>query len=617
MGTVYAGQLKAPEPWADNGAVSIRARLLLTTLCVAVVATLAGVLLIQKHLAATAKQRAADAVAAKVLLIEMTLAEEAGRVDRAVDVLAAGPAAHDLARRAVRSDVRLFSELQMARALAAVTVLQLLDGRGDVLLRVGDPVHCDAVMSHPLIGSKLQRGVGSWWILAEDRPARVALAPITEGDRRLGLVLASQPLPPVDLLSTHVGADLALLHGDELLDHSLPPEATEALAALLGTPSALQRRVAVAGHRYNVQDIELGAGLDRDPLRLVVLDGAEGAAFLTGSILGRLVGVGIAALVAAWLALYLVSRSITHPLRRLEAFARRAAAGQPRPVERHSSAPEIAVVEDALNDWLRQEARNRTLHEGKIRDARDREIDRWIQGSTTPDDPGFDDHDLAVGSWRGDEAGGDLCALLPAPNGSLWVAVGTVSTRGLRAGMLTTLLTGALETAVQIAPGSPPSVVLRALDGVLTRYTARVGWEDLFAGLRLVRLAPDGGMSFAGAQNPMWLARADSSGCTIHDWTGVWIGLQTEHDDPDGKLMLGPGDTLLLATPGLAAAQNEAGRFLGSDGIVAILDESRGQPARVIRDRIMTRWTEWICEPGADATAVVIRRRTGAPATTP
>ncbi len=598
--------------------MSIRARLLLTALFVTVVATAAGTLLVHEHLSAAARQRSADTVAAKVALVEAALTEETARGERAASAYAGGATTLDLNRRGVSSDIEVWSELQLARDLADVDELQVLDGRGDVLLRVGDPVHCDAVLAHPLVRDKLLRGVGSWWIRAEDHAMHVALAPITEEDRRLGLVLASHPLQSVDQLAERVDADLALLDGEELLDHSLTPEVTPIVAGLLGAPTTTApRRVAVAGRRYQVQEVALGAGPARDAMRLVVLCEAERPTFLQVPVLGRLVAVGLGGLAAAWLILLLVSRSITLPLHRLEAFARRAADGQPRPVQRHSSAPEIAVVEDALNDWLRQELRNRELHEGEIRDTRDREIDRWIQASTTPDDPGFEDHDLAVGSWRGEEAGGDLCALLPAPNGSLWIAVGTVSTRGLRAGMLTTLLTGALETAVQISPGSPPTVVLRALDGLLTRYAVRVGWDDSFAGLRLVRLAPDGGVAFAGAQSPMWLARADGSACTTHDWTGVWIGLAAEQDDPDGKLMLGPGDTLLLATPGLTAAQDESGRFLGSAGVTAILDESRGQPARVIRDRLMTRWTEWVCDPGVDTTAVVIRRRTGAPAAAP
>ena len=163
MGTVYAGQLKAPEPAADNGALSIRARLLLTALIVTFVATGAGTLLVQAHLSATARQRAADDVAAKVALVEMTLADQEAHVERAVQVLAAGPPAHDLARRAARSDVRLFGELQLSRELADVTTLQLLDGIVDVYMpdfKFLDETAADRYLSAPDYPEVVVAGVG-------------------------------------------------------------------------------------------------------------------------------------------------------------------------------------------------------------------------------------------------------------------------------------------------------------------------------------------------------------------------------------------------------------------------------------------------------------------------
>lgn len=597
--------------------MSIRTRLLLTALFVTVGCTAAGTLLVHQTLSASAHQRATDAIAAKVLLVEELLTEEVHHVQTAATTLAESPASVALCRGSAGRSLDVWAELQQARTLASIGELQVLAPDGAVLERVGDPVRCDAVLAHPRIQGDLQRGVSSHWIRMGEQLTHAVLAPISVDDRRLGLVLASSPMPALDQLAERTSAQIALVVGDRVHSHTMAPEFNEALSTVLAaTPTALPRRVAVAGQRYFVLEVDLDRDPTAAPLRLIVLDRAARRTSMSGSAVSRLGAVAGVGLVIGWLALVLVTRSFTRPLRRLESFARRAAAGEAKPVVEHATAPEIAVVEDALNDWLRQQQRMRTLHEDVVREARDREIDRWIQGSTTPDEATIGGHDLAVGSWRAAEAGGDLCTLLPGSNGSLWLAVGTLATRGLRAGMLGTLINGALEAAIGVAPGAPPTVVLRALDSLLARYTARVGWEDTFACLRLVRLSPDGGVAFAGAHREMWLARADGSGCQAHDWAGVWTGLLDEADDPDGKLRLGPGDTLLLATHGLTAVQDEAGRFLGSRGILAILDESRGQPARVIRDRLMTRWTEWVCDPRGDATAVVIRRRTGAPAGT-
>lgn len=594
--------------------MSIRTRLLLTALVICVGSTAAGLLLVHQTLSASAYQRATDAIGAKVLLVEAILDEENAHVLTAATTLAENPTCVALARTSSRGSIDAWAELQQARTLTHIGEIQVLDPDGAVLARVGDPVRCDAVLTDPRVAGDLQRGTSSRWIRLDDRLTRAVLAPITVDNQRLGLVLATSPVPSLDQLAERTGAQLALVVGDEVHGHTLAPESTDLLSNVLaGTPTAQARRVAVASQRYFVQEVSLDHDPAAEPVRLVVLDQASRRTSMTSSALSRLAAVAGVGLVACWIGLMLVTRSFTQPLRRLESFARRAAAGEARPVVEHATAPEIAVVEDALNDWLRQQERMRTQHEDTVRESRDREIDRWIQSSTTPDETSLGGHDLAVGRWRAAEAGGDLCTLLPGSNGSLWLAVGTLATRGLRAGMLNTLLNGALEAAIGVAPGAPPTVVLRAMDSLLARYTARVGWEETFACLRLVRLSPDGSVAFAGAHREMWLARADGAGIQTHDWSGVWIGLQDEADDPDGKLRLGPGDTLLLATHGLTAVQDEAGRFLGSQGLLAILDESRGQPARVIRDRLMTRWTEWVCDPRGDATAVVIRRQTGAP----
>jgi len=349
-----------------------------------------------------------------------------------------------------------------------------------------------------------------------------------------------------------------------------------------------------------------------DRLALSVLVPFETAS--SGELLETLSLIGVIAMAVAAVLLWLSSRAVTVPLERLVTFARDAAAGELRPVERHAAVPEIAVLEDALNDWLRQQERLFELHEAEGRSDRDQEIDRWFQRSVLPQLPQLAGYDLAVGSWRAAEAGGDCCEAILCDDGVLWIAVGEVAARSLRAGILATLLHGSLETAVRAAPAAPPTRVLAVLDDVLARYIERVGWDRTFVAVRLLRIGPDGCVAYAGAHGEMLLSSADGASCEPLDWHGAWLGLGQvgDRDDPDGELTLGAGDTLLLYTDGVSAAQDSSARLFGAERIARALAEARDHPARVLVERLMGQWEQWADRRLDDATIVVVRRRHGA-----
>jgi serine phosphatase RsbU (regulator of sigma subunit) len=308
----------------------------------------------------------------------------------------------------------------------------------------------------------------------------------------------------------------------------------------------------------------------------------------------------------------LSSRSILHPIDQLVAIARRAAAGDNSPVRQHTDIPEIAVLEDALTDLLRQQQRLIKQTRDEARRERDVEIGAWIQDSVTPESLALPGLDLAAGTWRDPDASGDYYDLFEA-GGELWLAIGDVAARGLRAGMLATLLHGSVRAAIEVDPEASPSAVLRALDPLFSRYLTTVGWSETFIALRLVRLSPDGTVRYAGAHEEMLLQRAGEQSTALHQWHGAWLGLGDDGlaDDPDGELSLAPGDTLVLFTDGLLGAVDATGRYFGMAGLTKIIERSSGHPSRVVRDRLMTAWSEWVAAPGDDATVIVVRRRAG------
>ena len=591
----------------DNTLVTIRTRLILTLLLVGIPCTLASVAIVHQSMGRAARLRTEGLLAEKVASVQIHIAESQHSMKVAAELLAAEADVVAKLRVPHHPSLDAWAGLRAARGLSTADALVLLDPRGGTVLCEGPPPLCDVLANDDTTQQTLIRGTGAWWTVTDRTAVAVTMRPVTHEDRRVGLVVAAHVLDSLLPLEAAVGADLGLTFDGEVLAHTFDPEfGSAAEAVLLLPPQPEARRVAVDDQRYLMQQLPLAERLD-----LGVLVPLEPAG--SYELFRALALLGVFAMLLAAVMLGFSSRAIGRPLERLVTFARNAADGDLRPVERHAAIPEIAVLEDALNDWLRLQLRRGELDDDDSREGRDREIDRWIQRSMLPSMPAMAGYDLSLGSWRAADAGGDCCEAILCENGVLWIAIGEAATRSLRAGMLATLLHGCLEAAVRTAPAAPPSHILAALDHVLTGYLQRAGWNDTFVALRLLRLGPDGGLAYAGAHEEMLLLRAESESCEQLDWRGAWLGLGMtgKHDDPDGKLHLGVGDTLLLYTDGVLAAQDGAARLFGTKRIAQTLTEARGQPARVVSERLMDRWERWARRHQDDATLLVIRRRHG------
>lgn len=587
--------------------MTIRARLFLSLLLVGIPCTLASVAIVHHSMGRETRLRTEERLAEKATGIQIHITDTRHSLKVAAERLAAEPSVVALLRSPATPSLEAGAALRTAQGLSAADALVILDPPGDVVLREGPPLLCDQLAGDETTQQTLLRGTGAWWTVANETPVAVTMRPVTHEDRRVGLVLVAHVLDSLQPLKLAMGADLGLTFDGSVLAHTFDPVAgPTAEAILLLPPLSEARRVAVGDQRYLMQQIALA-----DRLGLGVLIPLEPGG--SHDLFWVLALLGVAAMALAALMVEFSSRAISRPLERLVTFARDAADGDLRPVERHASVPEIAVLEDALNDWLRQQERLGEHYDDDSRAGRDREIDRWIQRSMLPSMPAMAGYDLALGSWRAADAGGDCCEAILCENGVLWIAVGEAATRSLRAGMLATLLHGSLEAAVRTAPAAPPTHILGALDTVLSGYLQRAGWGQTFVALRLLRLGPDGGLAYAGAHEEMLLLRAEAESCERLDWRGAWLGLGKagEHDDPDGKLHLGAGDSLLLCTDGMLAAQDGSARLFGIERIAETLTEARGQPARVVSERLMGRWERWARRHQDDATLVVIRRRHG------
>ncbi len=609
--------------------VAIRTRIVLCMLLLVGAYTLFGVITVQ-HTA----RRYAMKTTERVLLDRVGVVED--EIDGALDQLAAATRraanAEELAPflRGRRGSVEPAGEaLAWIHQHTRATTLMLLDPTGAIQLQTGDTLAASGrLVEHPTVQGALERGLGAWWLVLEGYPYVAAMAPVSDGDERVGLLLAIHPyeLDSLEQLERLSGTELVLLSAEGAMVHTLgdldEAAAADSFARLARHTEGERRprQVALAGERFMVLEASLGRPGQTDEVGLALALPLETIKAMTQGVRNRF---GLVAVGATLLALVLgatLGRTFSRPIEDLVAYARRAAEGEAGAASGPTAVPEMAVLADAMTDLVRQQARRSGRAVAQACRERERELGRHLQAQLEDGDepapPGFD---TAVGRWRLDRAAGDVVEVLPAADGSLWIALGEVASRGVVAASVAALLRGAVTAAVALQPGDPPSRLLAAVDRAVSEGIRRAGWAPTFAALRLVRLAPDGTLQFAGAQQEMLLLPATGGDVQALAWHGTWLGLGPGGlpDDPDGHAVLSPGDTLVLQTDGLLAGEDGSGRLFGAARVRQLLDQSRGHPARVVRDRLIGAWTQWTATARDDATVVVVRRPAGPGAAPP
>jgi len=184
-----------------------------------------------------------------------------------------------------------------------------------------------------------------------------------------------------------------------------------------------------------------------------------------------------------------------------------------------------------------------------------RNVQQYLIPERLPDTPG-----LAVESvYRPSrEVGGDFFQVLPqATDGSALIVVGDVAGKGMQAGMLATLIVGAIRTAASFT--NDPAQILSLLN-------ERMNGRGLATCLAL-RIEKDGNAVLANAGHlPPYL-----NGEELPMEGALPLGAIPGFDFPLLRFSLAPGDSLMLMTDGVAEAQDSAGHLFGFDRIDEML----------------------------------------------
>jgi hypothetical protein len=206
----------------------------------------------------------------------------------------------------------------------------------------------------------------------------------------------------------------------------------------------------------------------------------------------------------------------------------------------------------------RQVTEERAVFAGEIRAARD--VQQYLIPEHLPPTPGFS---IESEYHPAREVGGDFFQVLPdSTDGSLLLVVGDVAGKGIEAGMLATLIVGAVRTAATFT--SDPARILALLN---ERLCGR-GFVTCLA----LRIEQDGSATLVNAGHlPPYL-----NGKEMVVEGALPLGVVAGMQFPASHFHLADGDSMMLMTDGVAEAQDKQGRLFGFERIGELVGKGAG-----------------------------------------
>ena len=230
-----------------------------------------------------------------------------------------------------------------------------------------------------------------------------------------------------------------------------------------------------------------------------------------------------------------------------------------------------------------------------------RELQADLMPHVLPNVPGY----LFAHSWRtANEVGGDYYDVKTLPDGRVALVVGDASGHGMAAGLVMAIADATLETAQDLDPAPERTLTL------LNRTLCRTGNKRTFMSIFYALLDPGTGeLDYVCAGHPFPLLRRDGGKVEELGCGGFPLGIREPLEFVRRKVVLNPGDVLLMYTDGLPEAVDPEGRqAFGYERIQNTL-ELGGTPQNV-HDGILHSFDAHVGEEPIrdDLTLVVIAR---------
>ncbi len=263
----------------------------------------------------------------------------------------------------------------------------------------------------------------------------------------------------------------------------------------------------------------------------------------------------------------------------------------------------LAIGFVALNLLILMEVADRLSLKGDLEIARD------IQLAMLPGEM-RDTGDVTIsGVTRpANTVGGDFYDILTMPDGRLMIAVGDVAGKGSPAALLMALLLAMLRTLVD--EGHDAARLVERLNTQVVRHSPPSRFITLFYGVYDPR---DGSVVFVNAGHlPPLVRRKDGRiervGTTAK--SGLALGMFEEATYQTDRIVIEPGDLLVLYSDGITEAENASGRPFDEVGIETVLMAQAEKDPEIIGRAILRAVEAHAGEVklADDLTALVLKR---------
>jgi hypothetical protein len=167
------------------------------------------------------------------------------------------------------------------------------------------------------------------------------------------------------------------------------------------------------------------------------------------------------------------------------------------------------------------------------------------------------------------EVGGDFFQILPRPDGSVLIAIGDVSGKGMPAAMMVSLLVGTLHALIEGA--TSPAQLLEGMNRCIQGRS-----PGGFTTCLILHAAADGTVTFANAGHiPPY-----RNGVEVDCENNLPLGLDARTVYVESTLHLKPGDRLTLLTDGVIEARSQSGELFGFERTAAISNQAAEKVAQ-------------------------------------
>jgi sigma-B regulation protein RsbU (phosphoserine phosphatase) len=188
---------------------------------------------------------------------------------------------------------------------------------------------------------------------------------------------------------------------------------------------------------------------------------------------------------------------------------------------------------------------------------------------------------LAAGNRPTKQVGGDFYDVYPLPDGSVAFCVADVSGKGIPAALLVSTVHACIHLLVEAGACDLTGLVAR-----INRHLGRFSATRKFVTLFVAVFDPkDRSLRYVNAgHNPgIWLSE---TGVSLLPSGGVPIGMFEVARQVESRVVLAPGDVVVLYSDGITEAADSKDEEFGMERLTALLEAGRALPPNVLKDRI-------------------------------